>query len=49
MEYALIALALVVAALGLWHLSLVSEPMIDDALAKLITGRGGPSRETRGR
>lgn len=46
MEYALIALALVVAAFVLWHLSLV-EPMIDDAIAKLITGRGGPSRETR--
>lgn len=46
MEYALIALALVVAAFALWHLSLV-EPMIDDALAKFIAGRG-PSRETRG-
>lgn len=38
MEYLLFALALVVIALGVWHLSLV-EPMIDDALAKIITGR----------
>lgn len=45
MEYALIALALVVAALGIWHLTLVSEPMIDDAVAKFIVG----SRETRER
>jgi len=43
----LIVLALVVAALGIWHLSLFTEPMIDDALAKLLTGRSGPSRETR--
>lgn len=48
MEYALISLALVVVALALWHLSLI-EPMIDDALANLITGRSGPSRETRER